>query len=163
MTKRERLLRERKRLVLAESDMKQAAAAAAHFVEYGADMNGDAERALITGIIVTYARPFTASRGSSLGAIQGRLAEPESPALRHLHAELLQRRNDLFAHNDETEFRDELDIVAHLGDGEGRFVEAWTPVDYAVFASIERMASAQRDRFRSRIEEIAEALRASDE
>jgi len=33
----------------------------------------------------------------------------------HLHDALLQRRNDVFAHNDTTPRREELDVAAHLG------------------------------------------------
>src|SRR6266516_2367829 len=43
---RERLERERHRLVLAKSDMKQAAIAADHLAELGSQMNGDVERVL---------------------------------------------------------------------------------------------------------------------
>jgi hypothetical protein len=155
----EELGRERARLVRAESDMRQAEAAARHLIAHGAEMNGDAERALVTGMIVTYARCYTTSYG--YGQVEGKLATPESPALAVFHKELVERRNDLFAHNDATPFRGEMDIAAHLGVGEGQFVEAWTPIDAASFRSLEQLAAAQRERFRERIDAITGELSGS--
>lgn len=132
--------------------MKQVAAAAAHLAAYGAEMNGDAERVMQTGMIVTYARPFAESRRSNLGAIKGKLATPESPALVPFHVELLDRRNDLFAHNDATPWRG-----STVGLG-GRHVEEWEPVDPAVYRAVERLATEQRERFRKRLDLIEQEL-----
>jgi len=87
---RKRLEQEAHRLVLAESDMRQASAAASHLRAFGAEMNGNAERALWTGMIVSYARPFLSS--NKIGAVGGRLARPDEPVLRPLHSELKRLR-----------------------------------------------------------------------
>jgi hypothetical protein len=155
--KREQLARERKRLVLAESDMKQAARGAAHILHHGAAMNSNAERALMTGVIVTYARPF--SKTNKIGPVEGKIAQLESPALRPLHDELVDRRSDLFAHNDETPWREAMDIAAHLGTGEGENVESFAPVDCSVFRSIEQMAVEHERRFHERLDAIQVELR----
>ena len=115
-------------------------------------MNGDAERAMVTGIVVTYARSVAKSRQSSLGAITGRLATPESLALRPLHAELLNRRNDLFAHNDATPWRGSTVGLA------GVHVEDWESVEPTVYRHIERLAIEQRERFQARLELVEQEL-----
>jgi hypothetical protein len=139
---RERLRRELHRLVLADSDMRQASVAAAYLAEQGRNMNGLAERVLWTGFVVTYARPYVGS--NRLGAVTGKLARPEESSLRGLHATLLKRRNDLFAPNDETYLREPIDIYAYLGIGAGRFVEQCTPMDPDVLPDIQRLAESQR-------------------
>ena len=153
---RVRLERDLRRLVLAESDMRQAAVAAAHLAEQGRNMNGLAERVMWTGLVVTYARPYLES--NTLYAVTGRLAKPDDPSLRPLHADLLKRRNDLFAHNDETELREPIDVYAYLGIGAGRFVEQYTPMNPEALPAIQRLAEAQRERFRERVDEIARRL-----
>src|SRR5712691_9293603 len=97
---RKKLERERDRFVLAESDMRQVEGAASHLDARGSQMNDGAHRVMWTGLVVTYARPF--SPRNRLGVISGRLARP-SDDLRPLHRNLLDRRDDLFAHNDVTE------------------------------------------------------------
>jgi hypothetical protein len=151
------LERERARLVLAESDMKQAARGAAHILHEGAAMNDYAERALMTGVLVTYASPF--SKSNKVGPVEGEIAQLGSPALGHLHDEILSRRNDLFAHNDKTPWREAMDIAAHLGTGKGEYVESHAPIDRAVFKSIEQMASEHEQRFRERLAAIEVELR----
>src|SRR2546421_641507 len=83
---------------IAHSDMKQAAAAASYLREVR--MNGDAERALWTGLVITYARPYNGR--NKVGPVGGRMGKPDDPALRPLHRNICARRDDLAAHNDKT-------------------------------------------------------------
>ena len=120
---------------------------------------GDAERVLVTGMVVTYARSFTQARGSNIGAITGTFAPPESPALQPFHQELLDRRNDLFAHNDKTQWRSDVD-VGYLGV-ERRHVESFTPVDLYAYPPIKRLAEEQRERFTERLGAVEEQLQSA--
>jgi hypothetical protein len=86
-----------RRFRIAESDMRQAAAAARFLDKRGREMHGDAERALETGMVVCYARPFTRNK---IGAIPRKLARPGDAAQSALHDALVKRRNDLYAHNE---------------------------------------------------------------
>jgi hypothetical protein len=95
--RRRNLEAERRRLVLAESDMRQAEGAAQSMQT---DRGEAASRVFWTGPVVTYARPF--SKGNKAGAIGGELDTPADASLRPLHDNLLKRRNDLFAYNDVT-------------------------------------------------------------
>jgi hypothetical protein len=149
-----RLERERHRLVLAASDMRQVWIAADHLA--AVPMNADAERVLWTGLVVTYARPFMQS--NALGAVSERLARSEDPGLRELHKNMCDRRDDLFAHNDVTELRDVMDAWAELGIGAGHYVERYAPMDAAVLSAISRLAHEQEQRFRDRQNEIEEQL-----
>jgi hypothetical protein len=147
---REQLERERKRLVLAASDMRQAAAAASHLGNVR--MNDDVERVLWTGLVVTYARPYQPS--NELGAVRGKLARPEDEGLRPLHENLLKRRGPLFAHNTESEHRGIEDPF-----GSGRYTESYAPTNPEALPGIERLANEQEKRFRKRLEAVEEELR----
>jgi hypothetical protein len=152
----EQLEDERDRLVLAASDMRQAASAAAYLTARASEMNGDAERVMWTGLVVTYARPYVQS--NRLGAIRGRLANPKDPTLRDLHTNLCKRRSDLFAHNERTDLRGTTDVYAALRIGAGKFVEVYAPPDPSVLPAIHRLALHQEARFQARLAEIEKQL-----
>jgi hypothetical protein len=111
-------MREVKRLVLAESDMKQVATAAEYLSTYGSQMNDHLVRVLWTGIAVTYARPF--SQSNKVGPVSGRIIKLDDPMQQSLHERLCELRDQLFAHTDETELRGIVDTSALLGFGMGR-------------------------------------------
>jgi len=93
-SERNRLVRKRTALVLAVSDMRQAAAAARTLVT---EDDRDMARVLETGMVVSYMRPFT-------GRPPGRLPEayvPQAAAGAEYHAELKDLRDRLHAHTDE--------------------------------------------------------------
>ena len=102
---RQRLEAERYRLIIAASDMRQVAEAAVYLDENKllSKMSEDTYRVMLTGIVVTYARPYLAS--NTLGPVDGKLGKPADHALRALHKNLLERCDDLFAHNDLTDNR----------------------------------------------------------
>jgi hypothetical protein len=136
--------------------MRQAAAAAAYLLE-GPRMNGDAERALETGLVVCYARPYVRARRGA-GAIGSRRALPSEPRLRALHDALIDRRNDLYAHNDVTDLRGVEDVYAALGLGGGRYAEAWRPIDRAQLPEVVALCESQRSTFRALAERIEARL-----
>ena len=147
---RERLERERKRLVLAVADMKHVAVAAAHLAAYGREMNAHAEREMQTGLVVTYARSYVKSQRSSHGAIEGRLAKPEDPWLRDLHKGLLAARCDVFAVNDAAPWQRATFPI-------GRF---HVPFGHPVYGAIEGLANAQRVLLQARLDEVERELAA---
>ena len=108
MSRPDRLMREIERFRLAQSDMRQviAAAQALHQERH----NGDLCRALETAIVVCYARPF--GKRNKVGALHENW-EPlkEFPKL---HTELLNLRDKVYAHTDETEARQVVDAGAML-------------------------------------------------
>ena len=146
-------LRSIRRLRLAESDMQQAEAAAICLEEVG-QMNAGAARALETGLVVCYARPFVRSR---LGKIPEKLARPEDAGDKALHAALIRHRHTLYAHNDETELRTVEDTAALLGVGEGRYGEAWHPLDRRKLVAIAELCRKQAAKFRGAADDIQSA------
>lgn len=138
-------------LVLAESDMRQAAAAARHLGAFGGAMHGDAERALWTGMIVSYARPFLPS--NKAGVVPDRLATPRDPEQRALHGRLREVRDRIVAHNDATSARQAVKASEELGFGTG-YVEAWVPFLDEALPPVEALAEAQEAAFRKRRHEI---------
>jgi len=154
---RERLLSEIKRLVLAESDMKQVATAADYLHAYAGEMSDHVERVVWTGIAVTYARPF--SQSNRIGAIRGKLARLDDPLTRSLHERLCELRDQLFAHTDATELRGIVDTSAMLGLGMGDYAEEHVPMSVSALPRIAELANLLRDRFAARREELQEQLR----
>lgn len=135
--------------------MKQAGAAADQVVS-GPQMNGDAERVMVTGLVVTYARPF--SKSNTLGAVSGQIAKIDDERDRELHKWLCSRRDDLYAHNDMTEFRGVLDWYEMFGIGRGSYAEQYTSIGKAVLSRIADLAYEFERRFAMRVEEIEAEL-----
>jgi hypothetical protein len=155
-TTRERLRREVKRLVLAESDMSQVAVAAEHLSRHGAKMNSQVVRVLWTGIAVTYARPF--SKANTVGPVEGRLVRLEDPMQRSLHGRLCELRNQLFAHTDETELRGIVDVAALLSVGTGGYAEEHASMNMGALPDIVKLANDWQHRFAARLTELEEQL-----
>jgi hypothetical protein len=140
-SERNRLQRELRRLRLAQSDMAQAATAAEA-------LKGEREesvlgRALETACVVIYARPFSSNN-------IGRLGEEWAPTghdERALHDELCKKRDQVYAHSDETSLRDVVDIGTSIGKEHPVYVEQWHPVNRDVLPAFIAMAWAQEKRF----------------
>jgi hypothetical protein len=111
----ESLLAELKRLILAEADMKQTEAGA-RYIE-ASTMNEDAHRALQTGVMVCYARPFTRRQG--IGPLDRKEWAPGDVEEQALHRSILVLRDKVFAHTDDTDMREIVDAYALLGIGAG--------------------------------------------
>jgi hypothetical protein len=148
-SERNRLERELCRLRLAGSDMAQAAAAAEALKREREE--SPLGRALETACVVIYARPFTANK-------VGRLGEEWAPTDREeraLHDELCKKRDQVYAHSDETSLRDVVDIGASIGKDHPVYAELWHPVNREVLPAFIRMAWRQEKRFYDAAVEVA--------
>lgn len=102
-------------------------------------MHSDAERALETGVIVSYARPFTRQK---IGQLDSELWTPADEDQARIHRALIRLRNIRYAHTDRTELRGTEDVF-----GSGHFGESWVPLHDDVWPRIERLASVQARAF----------------
>jgi len=101
-------------------------------------MNGEAERALETGIVVSYARPFTRQ---GTGQLDEKAFAPDDPRDAKLHRSMIWLRNKLFAHTDVTGLRDTIDVF-----DTGRFSESRVSFADDEWPQIVRLAEAQGSR-----------------
>lgn len=143
------------RLRIAASDMKEAAGGAMHLGEIRAGrldrMYGFADRALETGVIVSYARPFTRH---GIGRLDPALWEPDDEASANLHRELIRLRNVRYAHTDKTDLRGTEDVF-----GTGHFSEAWASLSDEAWPRIEALALAQAVAFDALADELQGVLK----
>ena len=127
---------------------------AADYLAHPSNLHIADDRVFWTGIVVTYARPFTKNK---VGKVPEGITSL-SPELKRLHRILMRRRNDFFAHTDETPFREEVDVYALLGLGSGKFAEQYVPPHPRVLPEIARLAREQATRLRQRRDEVEEQL-----
>lgn len=123
-SERNRLAKLQNVLLLAASDMAQAAAAArALEVEEEYQL----ARALETAIAVCYMRPFTQSSLTTLPAE----FEPTAPAEAEIHAELHRLRDQVYAHTDKAGGRSSSMDISSVADETVGFAwrEQWVPLD----------------------------------
>jgi hypothetical protein len=151
-SERNRLVRELRRLRLAQSDMVQAAAAAEALK--GEREESPLGRALETACVVIYARPFTSNKVGRLGDEWA----PSDPEERALHDELCRKRDQVYAHSDETALRDVVDIGASIGKDHPVYAEQWHPVSREVLPAFIRMAWRQEKRFYDAAVEVERKL-----
>jgi hypothetical protein len=145
-------LRQAHRFEFAVRDMEEVAAAATWLMKRAVPANN--ERVLLTGLIVSYGRPFT---DQGVGAIDGRKFAPRDPDLRQLHERLLYERDRRFAHTDETPGRFIAENVRDLfgmpielmdiqpGSAVEFVVETLAPTELPAVAAL---AKGQAERFR---------------
>jgi hypothetical protein len=134
------------RLVMAEADMRMAAAAA-RLLQQTEEVYRS--RALETAIVVCYMRPFTKS--NTVGAL-GRKWHPKDDAGRRLHRSLYSARNSTHAHTDLISYRKAVNTAALLGDytaSARRYAEEWRPLDRAVLPALVPFFEARADAFRA--------------
>lgn len=139
---------------------------------HGGDVPWRARRTLETGMFVTYARPFTGSRG-----LQKLDRAPElSPDLVETHAQIVDLRHTVYAHSDDTPFRqlrrpDGLEEVAAWPEDlaawvrepgarfEEEFLEQWLVPMPPMLEAIRALAVANRAHFAVQIDQIIARLR----
>jgi hypothetical protein len=135
-------------LALAAQDMRQAASAAKLLIDLPElDDRGAAARALETAIAVCYARPFLSR--NRMGVPPRRL-RPTDALGRKIHAELIKRRNQTYAHIDPTGGRvisgsfltDDGGVVQRMD-----MQEQWIPIDRARLPDIIELCENQAARF----------------
>src|SRR5262249_33980113 len=116
--------------------------------------NGDLRRAFETAIAVCYGRPFAS--GNRAGSL-GRRWQPTTADGRIVHEKLLDLRNQVFAHNDETDLRGVVDAGALVGL-RSRWAEEWVPLNPEAMPRIIQVAREQQQRFRQRVDELQRSL-----
>jgi hypothetical protein len=134
--------------------MEEAAAAATKLYN-DKSTNGALRQALETAIAVAYARSFLAS--NEAGHLPKKWAA--QPPHEKLHDDLLDLRNQRYAHNDPGGLREVVDAGALIGEP-GTFAMQWVPMNVQAMPSVIAMAAKQQDRFRTRLAEIAAELEA---
>jgi len=121
-------------------------------------------RVLETGMVITYARSFTKSRGFvKLGRPAGL-----NPALRSLHDQMLTFRDVLYAHTDNTPLRQIVEFTEHdaverwLRDDPDNWQESRYFPTPKLFAELIELARANLTSFLANHEDLA-ALLSADE
>jgi hypothetical protein len=113
--------------------------------------------ALETAIVVCYARPFTLGQGV------GRLGEewaPKEASERAVHDELLNLRDQAYAHTDERSGRDVVERADLYDDGLTGFEESWQALDRELLRTvIAPICDRQERRFQEAAYELAVRLR----
>jgi hypothetical protein len=151
---RQRLPSQIKRLRLAASDMEQVVEAAATL--RGRRLSEGAERIMHTGIVIAYVRPF---KNAGIGSLDEEVWGPADPGDRALHDRLVELRDKVYAHTDNTEYRDVQDTSALLGiEGGPTYAESWVSLSEGGVARISLLADAQARRFKEAAAECEFAL-----
>jgi hypothetical protein len=142
---RNRLAKTQTALLLAASDMDQAAAAARVLQT---EKDGVLARALETAIAVSYMRPFT---GEAPGRLPDAYVPTGSPDAGY-DSDLKALRDKTYAHTDKASGRKtSLKIAVREGDVVNvEWSEEWVPLPREALPSLIEFFERQRDRFRSR-------------
>jgi hypothetical protein len=175
-SEKNRLLNEIRALVLAASDMRQAAAAARALENE--HQNVDRMRALETAVVVCYWRPFATANTVRLDP--GR-SLPADEGGKRAHEILKTLRDKVFAHTDRVieidgrklrprdiaRFEDLLGDLSEIDwsdpDSPLMFTESWHPLDREALPAIVALAEAQEMRFGMKQRELEAELRALEQ
>jgi hypothetical protein len=149
------------RLVFAVQDMAECRGAI-DFLLASYEVPGDARRALETGAVVAYARPW--GKSNSIGAL-GAHWLPADPEQRALHDALIRDRHTLYAHTDE-------EVKARWVEGANweagalkkptTLLPAWRPLTLDRLPQIGDLAEAQKGRLMAGLLELARRGGAAD-
>jgi hypothetical protein len=162
--KLEALYRRLHALVLGGSDMHDVLETARYLRGEHAEAPGHdggvpwhVRRVLETGMFVTYARPFAERRRPGLPRLKR--AAGLSEELRATHNEILERRNRVYAHTDETPLR----RIIELSNAEERaaavrkeveYLEQWFPPTRDGLADVVALAVAHLESLMAEIDEV---------
>jgi hypothetical protein len=167
-----RLMNEIRALVLAASDMRQAAAAAEALANE--HQNVHLMRALETAVVVCYWRPFASANQVKLNAEE---RVPADEGVRLAHELLKNLRDKVFAHTDRVieingrtlrprdveRSEDLLGPVPEIDYSDPAsppvFTESWHPLDRKALPTIVSLARAQEAQFRAKQLELEAELR----
>jgi hypothetical protein len=173
------LERRLKALILAGLDMTDVIETATYLLGESEDARGHdggvpwrVRKTLEAGLVVSYARPFTQSKG----LVTLSCAPGLSDDLRGTHDDLLDQRKTVYAHTDDTPFR-QVRTVNEVGapsdwpenltqwvlDNEdpfaGEIYEQWTPPTRPGLESIRALALANRAHFGTQIDDVCERIK----
>ncbi len=111
---------------------------------------------LETGMLVTYARPFTGKRGRTISR-----APDLNDELREFHNDIVARRNKVYAHTDHTEIRQIIDFRAPEGpsvllsdDGSTVIREQWDSLTENGLSCLRELAHIHYDRSLSELHQL---------
>jgi hypothetical protein len=153
----EQLLKQAIRLARGQFDMRCARAAADLLVDRHDD-HGPLAYGLLTGMVASYARPFTQS--NEFGRLDGKWSRfGGMPHLKRHHDELLKMRRTLLAHNDLTEHR--ATIVWTRGaffKDRPTSVEARSPINAPGISETRELFRFQEERFGKALDKLIEQL-----
>jgi hypothetical protein len=110
---------------------------------------------LYTGIAVSYARPFTASRSDGQGPLEAKWAKFLGQSeFAHHHKTLIDHRNTLLAHNSVTGHRNPI-VWPDFHQGKPSVMEARAPINANGAVEARELFDFQEKRFRDRVQELA--------
>jgi hypothetical protein len=150
---------ELRRLTVALADMAAARSLADLLLErrHGAAL----EIGLMTGLVVSYARPFSAS--NHIGRLGGRWERfPDQPPFKAWHIQLQGLRDRVYAHTDRTLLREVHVLPASAWDHDGTTVFGEMPWAFEAFADFRRLIDFQEKRLRARVTELVQELYPDD-
>jgi hypothetical protein len=147
-TEANRLRRQLRSVLLAAADMEEAAAAARELMPRPLD-DDPLSHVLETGMVVAYARPF---KNSALRVPKGFiLGESDGPD-DDLHAELIELRDQAYAHTDEGSGRDIADYkITEIDGSDVGEITYWIsrfPIERDSLPVVISLCERQADRFR---------------
>lgn len=143
-------------------------AAAEHLLEteqlLAAGHAANVNRTLEAGLVIVYARPFTASRGLP----RLKPAPFDNEHMRGVHAAYLEQRRSVYAHTDDTDYRLILAAPDERVDWFDQFVatgieqvgETWSPPTPDLLEDVRALAVANRESFKEELERLRARLRA---
>jgi hypothetical protein len=116
---------------------------------------------LLTGLAVTYARPFAESRGKSYGRIGSKWSKfpTDRPELKMHHDRLIDLRKKLLAHTDETQYRRVAVFTrSALFEDRPHTVEGRSPINAPGMTEVLELLEFQEARINTAIAELATRL-----
>ena len=150
---RAHLKAEIERLRIGAADMDHAARGAAHLAAiHGGSlgqMHADAEEAMATGVVVSYARPFTRRQG--IGTLDENAWAPGDEREVDLHRALILLRNRRYAHTDRSDLRGVEDVF-----GDGNYSESSVGIAADAWSRIVGLAESQASRMRELADDLQE-------
>jgi hypothetical protein len=153
----EHLKRQLIRLVHARVDVRCAAALAEELLQGPDDDISYRAWGLLTGMVVSYARPFTDSH--AYGKLEQKWSKvPGRPELERHHVRLLEHRRTLLAHNDLSPHRE---VVVFPSWGILRspaITEGRSPISLAGIREVAKLFRIQDERMDDALRELVERL-----
>jgi hypothetical protein len=112
---------------------------------------------LLTGLVVTYARPFTESR--DLGRLESKWSSfPDRPDFKRHHDRLIEYRRTLLAHTDNPSRRRVAIFTRGYFSDRPVVTEGRSGIDTRGIANVIELVKFQEERFRRATDEIAARL-----
>jgi hypothetical protein len=146
------------RLARAQFDMR-CAEAISWDLERHHDDHGPEAYGLLTGMAVSYARPFVVGEGNPYGSLESKWSNfPKRPLLKSRHTRLIELRNTLLAHNDRTLIRATI-VWPNWEANRAATVEARALIHGPGVAGMRELFGFQESRFGEHVQYLVDRLR----